>query len=261
MLADSLLWRLKHPSSGAFHFLYGTMHVKNKAAFAHIERVEPLLSRSALYVGEMDLADPQLAELNDHFRLGSHQTLVDLYGRHRYSRMQTIIAKAYDVDIDLYIDLKPMILANILSEKTLVQHYDVALDQHLWHMAEEYDIETAGLESAQDQINILNNTSILEQKKMLNATFKNVNRYKKRLLALSKMYEDERLKDLFKVSKNSLGALRKPLLYDRNNRMADRVVELCQGEQVFITVGAAHLAGKYGLLRLLKKSGFKISAC
>jgi uncharacterized protein YbaP (TraB family) len=52
--------------------------------------------------------------------------------------------------------------------------------------------------------------------------------------------------------------MRKLLLYERNTIMAERFAEIARQESLFCAVGAGHLSGKKGLLRLLKKEGFKV---
>jgi uncharacterized protein YbaP (TraB family) len=54
--------------------------------------------------------------------------------------------------------------------------------------------------------------------------------------------------------------MRKALLFDRNKIMARRFAEMARQNSLFCAVGAGHLAGQKGMLRLLKKQGFKVRA-
>ena len=65
---------------------------------------------------------------------------------------------------------------------------------------------------------------------------------------------------LYSITKKSMGKIRKLMIYDRNERMAQRVVEIHQLKPCFVAVGAAHLGGNKGLLNLLKKQGYKIKS-
>ncbi len=47
------------------------------------------------------------------------------------------------------------------------------------------------------------------------------------------------------------------MLYERNEIMARRFVEIASERSLFCAVGAGHLAGEKGMLRQLKKQGFK----
>jgi len=257
-MSNSLIWKLIHPRTRVAHHLYGTMHVRDAVAYGHVETAQELIQSSELYVGEMNLSDPVLTELDDYFRLQYGYTLAHVYGEHKYKRMQHIILKSYGIDIDSLKHYKPMIVANMITESTLSAEYPLPLDQYLWRVAEKIGIATTGLESGADQIRILQSISLELQKPMLSQIAKKVSRHRKKIASLCQLYQDKDIQGLYLTSKRSLGKLRKPLLYQRNHLMADRLVELTDDGPVFASVGAAHLAGKYGLLRLMKKSGYTI---
>ena len=50
------------------------------------------------------------------------------------------------------------------------------------------------------------------------------------------------------------------LLDQRNRRMAERLAPVLKQGKAFIAVGAAHLPGEAGLLYLLEKAGYRVTA-
>lgn len=236
------------------------MHIRNDAAYSHVTRATMFLQKSSIYVGELDLDDPLLLDVQDYFLLPSHMSLMTLYGEHKYYRIRNILLKSFDFDIDDYLDLKPMIVANMIAEKVLTAQYDLSLDHYLWGVAKDLNKPLYGLESGKDQIEVLDEIGLDIQKEMLSKIAKNVSRYTVKVSMLSQYYEEEKISQLYKSTKKSLGKLRKQLLYTRNHQMADKVVEYTSDSKAFVAVGAAHLGGKFGLLRLMKKSGYKIKA-
>lgn len=257
-MKDSLLWELIHPATKVKHYLFGTMHVKNEAAFAHTDAAIKYLVKCGKYAGEMDLNDVDLPTIQDYFQLPSVLSLQDLIGERRFTRYRKIIKKAFKVDIKDYTHLKPMILTNMVAEQLLTASYETSLDQYLWDEAERAGKEMHGLESVAHQIKILQAIPMDIQVKMLKSLTRNVSRYRKKVFKVSKLYQEGRVHQLYQTTKKSLGKLRKPLLYTRNHLMADRIVELSAAEPLFVAVGAAHLGGKNGVLRLMKKSGYKV---
>ena len=259
-MKESLLWQITHPSSGVKHFVFGTMHVRNDAAYSHTHKADKYLKTCSKFAGEMNLHDEELLHIQDYFELPQVLSLHDLLGDRKYDRYSKIILKAFNIDIGHYIRLKPMILTNMISEQLLSASHETSLDQYMWDQAEAADKEMYGLESAAQQIEILKAIPLDLQVKMLKDMTQNVSRFRKNVFKLSKLYEEGKVHQLYKSAKRSLGKLRKPLLYTRNHKMADRIVELTKDESLFVAVGAAHLSGRHGVLRLLKKSGYKLRA-
>jgi uncharacterized protein YbaP (TraB family) len=71
-------------------------------------------------------------------------------------------------------------------------------------------------------------------------------------------YETSDIQKIFKSAKKSTKGLRKVLLYDRNKIMAQRIAVMAKEQSIFVAIGAGHLGGQKGVLRLLKKNGLKI---
>ena len=94
---------------------------------------------------------------------------------------------------------------------------------------------------------------------MLSDSVKNSSKHRKRLQYLIEKYQKADIKGLYKAAKKDLKSMRKELLYKRNKRLCNNTLSLLeQHKTVFIAVGAAHLAGENGMLRLLKKAGYKV---
>lgn len=56
-----------------------------------------------------------------------------------------------------------------------------------------------------------------------------------------------------------MGGMKEVLIYNRNQLMYERI-DGRREQSSFYALGAAHLAGKKGVLRLLKNAGYKIKA-
>jgi len=89
---------------------------------------------------------------------------------------------------------------------------------------------------------------------------KNVSRFRKSLLKLSSLYQEGNLSKILKSAKKSTGKLRKMMIYDRNEVMAQRIALLAAEQTLFAAVGAGHLGGKKGILKKLKMAGFRLKS-
>ena len=50
------------------------------------------------------------------------------------------------------------------------------------------------------------------------------------------------------------------LIVERNHRMAERLIPLIKEKSTFIAVGALHLPGEEGVIKLLRKEGYTVEA-
>ena len=49
------------------------------------------------------------------------------------------------------------------------------------------------------------------------------------------------------------------LLDERNQKMADRIIRLYEQDSTFVAIGALHLPGEQGVLRLLEQRGYRVT--
>jgi uncharacterized protein YbaP (TraB family) len=101
-------------------------------------------------------------------------------------------------------------------------------------------------------MNTFKEISLEFQLKQLKDICRNVNKFRKTLKKLSLSYKNQDINKLYKVSKKAMGALKYKLIYERNSIMTQNILKLSNNHATFISIGAAHLAGKHGVLRLLK---------
>lgn len=256
---ESVLWSIYDPSLDRSNYLMGTMHLKNFNAYTNVILGEKYLSLTDSYAGEMHLDDADAANLHSYFQLKPEQSLSDFYTVRQYKRMSSIFYKLTGVKLSQVDDLTPMAITNIISETFANEDYGLALDHHLWKFAQKMDKSMYGLESVQDQIDILESIPLEYQVTSLKQVLRNVSKYGRSINALGSLYAEGRIHKLYSKSKKSLGKLKSPMLYDRNANMADRFKVLSEEQSLFAAVGAAHLSGKHGMLHLLASDGYQIN--
>ena len=88
---------------------------------------------------------------------------------------------------------------------------------------------------------------------------KNPKKYRQALAKSITTYIKQDFQNLYQSSKKGAGDKRKVLLYNRNKIMAERIAQYIEKQSLFAAIGAGHLGGGKGVLRLLKQKGFKLS--
>ena len=82
-----------------------------------------------------------------------------------------------------------------------------------------------------------------------------MNQYFKNLINL---YLREEIHQLSKQSTKQMSSIKGLLITDRNELMADTMIEEHQKHNGFFSFGAGHLGGRDGILSILRRRGYKI---
>lgn len=256
---ESVLWSVQNPKLDRTSYLMGTMHLKDYNAYTYAALAEKYLSLVNNYAGEMHLDEASGENLHQYFKLDDDQSLSDFYTLRQFQRMSTVFHKVTGARLDQFNNLKPMAISNIIAEAYAYDDYALPLDNHLWNHAIKLEKGLYGLESVQDQIDILQSIPLKHQITGLKQVLRNVTKYGRSIKALGRLYTEGKVHQLYRKSKKSLGALKGIMLYDRNANMVRRYIELDQSDSLFAAVGAAHLSGNKGMLHLLRKQGYIIT--
>lgn len=258
-MSHTVLFKVERPDSHHLHYVFGTMHLANNDAFSHCKIARQYIEECSSYFAEMDLENVDHNLIHKAFMLPKGMVLSDLLTKSQYKRMTNIVQKTFNIDLRELLHFSPFYIQTLLSENILEKHHDTALDYYLFECAKNLGKTTGGIETMNDQMRILASISIKNQIASLRSSLRNVSGFKKTLMAMSSAYAKGDLSKIYRLSRNQLGKIRKLLLIDRNKTMSDRMFNQMSEQSTFFSLGAAHLAGGKGVLKLLKEKGCKIS--
>jgi len=253
---QTFLWKISHNEQNSY--LFGTMHVRDKRAFGALPILEEKINECEVFAAEFNLDDADAGQMNYHTLLPENQLLENLFKPKRYHALSTLFYKQTGMDISLLNNQKPFFVYQLLTETLFKEDMPFALDRYLYEHAKEQNKTLTGVETFAEQIAILNNISIQEQTTILNQTVRNFKKYRRQLKKLTDLYQSGNLSQLNKSARKSMGKLRKMMIDDRNFIMADRIAKMTSQQTAFVAVGAGHLGGKKGVLRLLKLKDIKL---
>lgn len=255
---NSVIWQIDEPNRGTLGYLMGTMHVRDQRAYTYVRIAESLIQNCDAYAGEMHLEKAEQANLHQYFTLSDSITLDQLFTTSQYRKIGDILAQVVGADISHVRHLMPMAISNMIAESWLSDDYGLSSDRHLWNVAESAEKMMNGLESVEDQINILNQIPLQYQITGLKRIIRNVKKYRMSILQLSDLYAQGRIHAIYRKTQRSLGQIKSLMLYDRNERMTDTYLSLSREGTLFAAVGAAHLSGAKGMLHKLVSRGYRI---
>lgn len=228
------------------------MHIRDDRAYQLCKGLYPLIMQADHFIGEMDL-DMRPAEMNLP-QYDIHQFI----NTKAYKKLRDQLLKSFKFNLDQFSSLHPLMIMSIISTSVLQSEHVISLDEHLWEYAKQHGKPTGGLESYNEQLNILHSIEVGPLYRQLLAISRNPSSIRKHTDKSLELYINGKIHHLYKLSKASMQDLRKKVIYERNRNMFSVIDHLDLSTQYFITVGAGHLSGRFGLLALLKKAGWKV---
>ncbi len=253
-----MIWTFHKEDSNVVHYLMGTMHLATSQAFTYADIAKNYIAKSAQYLAEMDLNSVDHEELRASFSLPYPQKLSDFYRPKRFLKLLKIINKSFGIDISVLENYTPFYIFNVITDSSNPKTFPKPLDQYLWDFAMQHNLILGGLETFDDQKFIMKHIPLDYQIKALNSCAKNPALFKKKLKHINQLYAMGDVQQLYKTSKKSMGSLRSLMIYERNFKMTQSILNKLQNGSTFVAVGAAHIPGNTGILKQLKSAGYKI---
>jgi uncharacterized protein len=253
----TLLWQIETGANVPPSYVFGTMHVRDQRAFKYKELVESKILECDAFAAEINLEEVDHLLMAESMDLPEDQLLSDILKPKIYAKVDKIFNKLVGVSLTHFPKSQPFLILNILTERLLSTDMPLSLDATLHEFAVQNEKIALGIESFEEQIEILSKISIDFQIKSLSWMAKNFKQFRKQLFKMTADYETSDVQKIFKSAKKSTKGLRKVLLYDRNKIMAQRIATMAKEQSIFVAIGAGHLGGQKGVLRLLKKEGLK----
>jgi uncharacterized protein len=254
---NSLLWKIESDLKGP-SYIFGTMHVRDHKAFGYQNLAQQKILECEVYAGEMNLDEINQEAMAESMDLAQDISISTLLKPKIYKRLEKLFLRQVGMPLSFFEKSQPIMITNLITESLLSVDTPHSLDATLWQFAKDQQKITIGIESFEEQIEILGEISLDYQIKGLIDLVRNFKKFKKQLSNLTALYQEGDIRQLYKSSKKQAGKMRKLMFYSRNKIMADRIAKLVREQSIFVSIGAGHLSGGKGVLRLLKQEGFKI---
>mgnify|MGYP000193241918 CR=1 FL=1 len=251
---------------GRPNLLLGTMHSDNPALMQMHEKSLPALkaAQNAVFEIKFDNEAIQTTLAAMFYNPASGQTLRTEVGDELYNRFMKVVTKPDPMNEYF----KPWAAAIMLQYPRDVAD-GVELDLKLQNMAKQQGTNIAGLEKVEEQLGIFTSMPKAEQVQSLRDVLDNYDENLAMQKDMQVAYMAKDLNALYRLIPESLELssdkeaakqLMKLLIDDRNVRMSDRMVKYLDEGNAYIAIGALHLPGNVGVLKLLEDKGYRIEA-
>ena len=237
-------------------YVFGTHHGAPLSILDSIPSLADCFDSSQVVIGEVDLTSLQpdlLMQMAGIMKAQDGERLSQLVSREEYNKMGTSFFDLTGMHLESFEDVKPMVISNLLSAILLKEEFPetdsaTQLDK-TFQLRGIYDGKSViGLETATQQaVMLFEGIPAADQAQNLNS--------------LNKAYFNQDIESLLRLSQEDReeSEFMKKLIDDRNQTWADILPGLMQSNSCFIAVGALHLPGASGLLKILEEKGYAIS--
>lgn len=260
--SEGILWKIEKAGVTA-SYLLATIHSEDPNVLKIADAIKPQLDATKSFTAELDLNMIDAMQATLAMMISDGKDLPGLIGQARYAKSLPLLA-AYGIPDLMAREMKPWAVAVTLSMPK--PQTGLFLDQVLFTQAQQQNKATYGLETFDEQLNIFDKLTLQQQIVLLDDALENHPKLAQQLTTLINLYITRDLTAMKKYADSLnqksdpelIKAMEKTLLVDRNLRMVERMqVRLLEGN-AFIAVGALHLPGEKGLLRLLQNRGYAI---
>jgi hypothetical protein len=258
-----LLWRVERAGVTS-SYLFGTMHSDDPDVVKLPKPVQRAFDQAQSVTLEVVLDPQSLLTMTSALLMTDGNKLESLIGHQLYERTVAVMSARGMPEL-LVANMKPWAVAVILM--TPPGNNGVVLDHVLYQDAVAAGKKVHGLETVAEQMGLFDDLSRKDQIALLEDTLENLDNIGQMLDELLVAYLDRDLKRLLELNEASMRdsdpqlaeTFNRKVIVERNYRMAERMQSRLREGQQFIAVGALHLAGEQGLLKLLSERGYRLS--
>jgi uncharacterized protein YbaP (TraB family) len=256
-----LLYKIEGKDLQKPSYIYGTIHIMPKKQFVISEAINTALKECDALVMEVDINMDLKTKIDAAQRslLPNGKTIADITSAENAQKIRQFCMDSLHWKESKYVRmsrLTPFFLTSIILQDLIgkSKSFEVELNK----LAEKNKMTTLGLETIQMQMDLVNDVPYEEQIKLLleglttnNSEYNTMlNCYLKQdLNKLGELMNDAELSPEFNAN----------FLVKRNQNWIPQISKMVQEKPIFIAVGAGHLPGEQGVLKLLQEAGYTVS--
>jgi uncharacterized protein YbaP (TraB family) len=259
----ALLWQITNEHNSDTSHLFGTMHMIESEFYIFPDQLKMLAKNSDAIVMELP-GLPSPYEMLKYVML-KDDTLWNHFGAGQEDSLMNWVEEFTEFDRSMvksvFSKMKPFALIQLTTASQFsgkVESYEMDFTE----IAKEDSIEIIGLETVADQMKIFDDMSIEEQVEMLMATIRDPDADKDLLKLMQSIYFSQEIEELYELIHEEGGTIAEKedaFLTNRNKNWIGKLKNILPDSKLFIAVGAGHLGGPEGVIRLLQKEGYTLT--
>ena len=263
MEENALLWEIKGNGIKKRAYIFGTMHLIEKEYFLFPKKLEKLVSKSDVLVMELDGISNQSAAM-EFVMLPENESFFDFFNQAQTDSIFQWVQERFMMDSSTvkmtFNRLKPFVVSQMAVQMAFAgktESYEMTLEQ----LANDGELEIIGLETIAFQMSLFDNLTKDQQTELVMASIRNTNDDIDLTQRMMQMYARQNVDSLYLLLEDegvTISEEQEQFLDQRNKNWIPLIEDIIQTKSAFIAVGAGHLGGPQGILRLLQKEGYQL---
>ncbi|MEO6219223.1 MAG: TraB/GumN family protein [Ginsengibacter sp.] len=259
---NTLLWKVSVKDTKRPSFLFGTFHLLCKNDINFSSQLKSAVQYADSVYMELDLDDPStmmsgLLYLN----MKNGKKLADFYTPEEYKKIEDYFNDSLQVPMIMFQKAKPYFLMALLYPKMMKCKTFSGIDEEVMTLAKQNNKQIIGLETMEFQSSIFDSIPYELQAKELLKNIDSLGKYKDEFDTLMQAYKSQQLntiEELMGKSEFGMEKYENLLVNYRNADWVKQLREIMKNKSVFVAVGAGHLLGEKGLIKLLRAEGYVV---
>ena len=261
----SLLWEITGKDLKKKSYLFGTIHLIDSNSFFMGEGLLCRFNAADTLVMELSMDLEETMAAMEKAVLDNDQTLEDVMSPEEYSIFKNYVIDSLGINEAMFNasmnNLKPFFAwqqASMAEQMKSGKSYELKFLE----MANKAEKPILGLETAMEQMSFFDSISIEEQVKMTIQGIREFRQDEKELQELIDAYTRQEMETLYALMHDSSPEFMEYediFLTNRNKNWISKIEDMVSQSSVFIAVGAGHLGGPNGVVKLLKEAGYTLT--
>lgn len=260
---DALFWKIDHPNSNKSSYILGTMHLIEKEYFLYPNKLEKIARNADKFIMELKEL-PNQNEIHNYSQL-KEGSFFDYFTPTQTDSIITWANENLGVDNQtfrkVFYKMKPYILAQMITQSLFIEKTE-SYELKFYDLAIKNNKTILGLETIENQFEILDSLSAEEQVSIIMESISNLDEAKAQLKKIQKLYSKQKIDSLYIELKKEFtksSNFEKTFIDNRNYKWIKVLTQELDKSSCFVAVGAGHVGGPNGILRLLQKEGYTIT--
>jgi len=262
-LANSLLWKISGNGLENPSYLYGTIHMT--CNYVLTDKMKKAFEETNQLALEIDMDDPEMqTKMMQGMMMTDGKTMKSILSEEDFSELSAFFKDNTGMNLEMFNTVKPFAVSAMLISKMVPCSPPGSYELEFMKIAKDQNEEVQGLETIEYQMGVFDSIPYKDQlDELVKMAKEGIEESKHEFTKITELYTIEDIEGLLKVmteSEDMTAKFKDELLDKRNQNWIPVIQKMSKEKPTFFGVGAMHLPGEEGVIKLLRNAGYTVEA-